>query len=203
MLIAVRHARTNYNEDGNEKLRGWLSIPLSDEGMREAIQTGKELKKYNMPIDSFSSSPIKRAVQTATEISDEIGKEFETSNGLKDWNTGELTGQPVDRTLPLIHDYIDHPNDKIPKGESFNQFYNRVFPFLKNKIEDDDIHLIVTHNRIMTLLKALCENKGSSPAKYVLKNKGPVEPSGIVVVEPNWKMTTVYNPISSREVSNV
>src|SRR6266540_2691235 len=103
MLIAVRHNRTSYNEDGKEKMRGWLDIPLSKEGIQESYDTAAELKKIKLPIDDFYTSPLRRAIMTANEIENELEIYYKPKKELRDWDVGILTGKSVDSTLGKIH----------------------------------------------------------------------------------------------------
>ena len=44
-LILVRHGRTPLNAPGNdERLRGWLDIPLDEHGLEEAEEAGERLR---------------------------------------------------------------------------------------------------------------------------------------------------------------
>lgn len=199
MLIIVRHARTAMNEDGHERLRGWLNIPLSKEGQKESEETAKMLKGFNLDkIDKFYSSPLRRAVQTSNEISNEIGMEPELTDKLKDWNVGIYTGKPVKSSLSDMHNYIDNSNEKIPQGESFKSFYSRCAPFLDELISNDKTNLVVTHNRVLTLLNALLSSKGKALDKSVMKKKGPIEPAGIMVIDPDWNVIQKSNVSQSQ-----
>jgi len=195
MLVAVRHGRTDLNaeESGKERLRGWMDIPLSQDGHQDSMRAASELKKWGIPVDNYYTSNLRRAVQTGESITAELNHEFEPTAKLRDWNVGELTGMTIDDTLDDVHNYMDHPNTKVPGGESYNEFYNRITPFLKDLVESPEGNMVVTHNRVMTLLKAIAANKGGNPRKDILKKKGPVEPGGILMIEPDWNMTILHN----------
>ena len=46
-LILVRHGKTVLNSlDQTERLRGWMDIPLDEQGLREAEQTARRLAQY-------------------------------------------------------------------------------------------------------------------------------------------------------------
>jgi alpha-ribazole phosphatase len=200
MIIVVRHASTNLNEggDGKERIRGWMNVPLSKQGHQEALKTAREIKKLQLPIKDFHTSPLKRAMQTSNPIGSELGVEFDPDERLMDWNVGEFTGNPVDESLHEIFGYIDNPSKKTPGGESFNDFYNRCAPFLCDLVKDEKTHMVVTHNRVVTLAKALVDGGGEKPLKSTLKKKGPVEPGGILMIDPNWKMTIIHDHGASK-----
>ena len=187
MLTAIRHGDTQFNK-GKERLRGWLPIPLSKEGMQHAMDTAKYLKKISL-VDSSKpilTSDLPRAVQTAHEIAGELGTNIEPRSELRDWNVGIYTGKSADETLSQVHHYIDNPDKKIPEGESYNEYYNRIFPLIKSLTESSDMNTIISHNRTMTLIHALTRSKGSAPSINDLKQKGPVEPGGLMVISPEW-----------------
>lgn len=192
VLIAIRHGHTAYNEDGKEKLRGWLPVPLDNNGMLQSMRTAARLKNLSLDgIKTVHTSDLPRAVQTAQEIASTLGLTVEPHPELKDWNVGKFTGTDVNDSLDGVHHYIDHPNEIVPKGESYKDFYSRAVPFLKKLVESDDMNMAVTHNRVMTLLNALSQNNGKVPNSSALKKKGPVEPGGILIVNPDWSSIAV------------
>jgi broad specificity phosphatase PhoE len=189
VLVVVRHGSTHLNgAGGDDKFRGWKDVPLSIHGKSEAMSAADNLKKFNIPIEHHFTSPLKRAVQTSNLISDEIGGKFESTDGLKDWNIGDFEGKDVATHLKAIHHYIDNPHEPVPGGESYNSFLGRVVPFLKNLVENDKNDMAITHNRVTTLLHAMVEAKGQGISKKIIKNKGPVEPGGIMMINPDWSM---------------
>lgn len=72
-LVYVRHGKTSHNLGGSEeKLRGWLPLPLTEEGRAQADATGKALKGMNRPT-TFASSDLPRAMESARIIGKHIG----------------------------------------------------------------------------------------------------------------------------------
>lgn len=191
MLICVRHGKTSYNEDGVEKLRGWLPIPLMVEGS-EASHVTADILSHLDGVDHVYTSPLLRTVQSATPVGHKLGKELEPVEWLKDWDTGH-TGQEVQETLPIIHGMIDHP-DRKDGGESYNEFLDRCVPGLIEHVQGDEVCIAITHNRVMTLIRALCKTGGEYPDTKTLKRKAPVEPSGFMVIGPDWQIEYAYLP---------
>jgi phosphohistidine phosphatase SixA len=63
-LILVCHGHTCLNVPGrNERLGGWLDLPLDDQGLKEAAETAERLADY--PVEATYSSDLRRARQTA------------------------------------------------------------------------------------------------------------------------------------------
>jgi len=186
-LIAVRHGSTVMNSSGEgEKSRGWLPLGLSHQGMNEMADTADTLGEME-GISGLHCSDLPRAVQSAHEIGRVLGMEIQPTERLRDWNVGDLAGQPIKQILPISHSLIDNPDTPAPNGESYNDFLQRVVPFLHELVKSPNIHLAVTHNRVMTLIHSLVQTGGQSLDPDILKSKGPVEPSGIMKIEQNWE----------------
>lgn len=67
-LILVRHAKSDWNNEGlSDRER-----PLNDRGKRDAPEMAKRLRKRELKIDAFVSSPAKRALQTARYFAEEF-----------------------------------------------------------------------------------------------------------------------------------
>lgn len=128
VALFVRHGSTLLNENGD--FRGPIDIDLDDKGKQEAEEIGKHLsgRKFN----SVFVSSKKRTKQTA-DIALEKGsakpkviKEFDALN------VGDFAGQPKnEENMAAIKHYQENPDEKIPGGESLNQFRERVNPKIK------------------------------------------------------------------------
>lgn len=180
-------------------MRGWLPIPLDKDGFAQAERTAKYLKNLNLLNGTkvLYSSDLPRAMQTAEEIASAIGLTVEPKKELRDWNIGDFAGKEVDETLEEMNSYIDDSTKKTPNGESYKAFYTRTFPFLKKLIESGELSAAVTHNRTMTLLKALTISKGQLPNASNLKRRGPVKPGGIMIIDPDW--STVFSDVAEQD----
>lgn len=60
LLILVRHGESVWNK--KNIFTGWVDVPLSEKGIKEAITTGKKLSKIN--IDVAFTSKLERAQET-------------------------------------------------------------------------------------------------------------------------------------------
>lgn len=69
-LILVRHGESIWNLEN--KFTGWTDIPLSNNGVQEAIKAGKILKKLDFTFDIAYTSYLKRAQDTLTIILNEL-----------------------------------------------------------------------------------------------------------------------------------
>lgn len=59
-LILLRHGQSIWNKEN--LFTGWVDIPMSEEGMQEAIRAGKKIE--NIPIDVIFTSTLNRAQMT-------------------------------------------------------------------------------------------------------------------------------------------
>ena len=66
ILYVIRHGETAWNKV--RRLQGQTDIPLAEEGIRLAKETGIGMK--DIPIDLVISSPLQRALQTADCITE-------------------------------------------------------------------------------------------------------------------------------------
>lgn len=60
-LILLRHGQSEWNK--KNLFTGWIDIPLSQEGIEESLQAGKEIA--HMPIDKIYCSTLIRGIMTA------------------------------------------------------------------------------------------------------------------------------------------
>ncbi|HVK96782.1 MAG TPA: histidine phosphatase family protein, partial [Flavisolibacter sp.] len=67
-LILIRHAKSSWDEIGLSD----AERPLNERGKKDAPEMGKRLKKKELKIDLFLSSPAKRARRTARLIAEEF-----------------------------------------------------------------------------------------------------------------------------------
>lgn len=186
MLIVVRHGRTALNEDGTERMRGWSPVPLTPEGEQDAARVSQQLKDWPAPIHRVVTSDLPRAQQTAAAIGQQVRQTPMVEPGLRDWNIGVMVGQPVEALLPVVHHLLDHPDQAPPQGEPYAAFAARAMPTLDRLVRAPGTTVAVTHNRVLTLATAMAR---AQPA--LLKEKGPVEPGGFVVIGPDWKIAHV------------
>jgi broad specificity phosphatase PhoE/GNAT superfamily N-acetyltransferase len=153
----VRHGSTEMNADdtSKDKIRGFLNIPLSDKGKKEASALAEGLTGSG--ITTIITSDLKRAKQTADAIAKTTDAKVVEEPGLRPWHFGPtIEGKPTDDMLPVIKNLVEHP-DEVPKGgESFNTFKDRfigAFHEAQDKYPDETTAL-VTHYRGTKLLDA-------------------------------------------------
>jgi broad specificity phosphatase PhoE len=132
-LILVRHGKTVLNSsDHAERLRGWLDVPLDEQGLWEAEETAQRLARY--PVDHIYCSDLYRAQQTAQAVVKVTSAPVVHTSDLRPWNVGTLAGQRVKDILPILKQLELDPSMPAPGGESFLQFCDRYLRKLKELI---------------------------------------------------------------------
>lgn len=156
-IIFIRHGATKLNNDdvSVDRIRGWKDIPLSPEGEQEAHKLAKSL--YHNPPSVIVTSDLKRAADTAGIISTtlDVPVEWKTEK-FRPWNVGDYAGEISSKAIPILADYAENkPDQKLPGGESFNDFRKRFFSGLDEALDKfKGVVAIVSHHRDERLLKA-------------------------------------------------
>lgn len=155
-LILVRHGHTPLNSHGqDERLRGWLDVPLDQQGLQEAADTARKLAAY--PISAIFSSDLKRARQTAETIRLSTHQaDIHTTSDLRPWNLGVFCGQLLREIIPFLNMLNQDPDMPAPNGESYHQFYARYSSRLKQILEiaDHSSGYVVAVTHVRNLLAA-------------------------------------------------
>lgn len=153
----VRHGAThlNNNDTSVDRIRGWKDVPLSEEGQKEADKLAEKMAKD--PPDHLVCSDLKRAHDTAKAIAKACDIPIdEVSSGFRPWNVGKYAGQSSKTAVPILCDYaVNKPDEKVPEGESFNDFRSRFFKAMNDVAQKyDGVTAVVTHHRGERLLSA-------------------------------------------------
>ena len=122
-LILVRHTETIWNRD--KRIQGGSSdIALSEVGIRQAHLLAKFFKGEN--IAAIASSPLQRALNTATIIAEPHGLKVKEDAGFKELEVGELEGLSwadlgTSFTQFLLQEWQGQGTVGVKGGESFVQ----------------------------------------------------------------------------------
>jgi broad specificity phosphatase PhoE len=163
-VILCRHGATDFNagpgvsSDREDKIRGWLNVPLDARGREQAQELADKLA--GVPVDVLVSSPLGRAKETAETIAEAQGPgcEVETDRGLMPWNVGDFAGQPTKTVLPKMRALVKKGGEAPPGGEPFDDFRARglrtVASLLQEAKQIGGVVCAVTHTRNIQLVKA-------------------------------------------------
>lgn len=84
-LILVRHGESQWNLEN--RFTGWEDVSLTEEGIKEAKFAAKQINKEKLIVNSIHTSILKRAIDSANIIADNIG--YEKNKIIKDWHINE------------------------------------------------------------------------------------------------------------------
>ena len=84
-LVLVRHGQSIYNQ--KNLFTGWTDVDLSEQGIQEAKNVAKVLKKYNIYPDICFTSWLKRAIHTAQLVLHEL--DWEHIDALRSYKLNE------------------------------------------------------------------------------------------------------------------
>lgn len=156
-LNLFRHGSTKLNNHtwNGDRIRWRKDIPLSDEGIQEVTKWAKDVPSWLIGI---ITSDLIRTVQTSKILRQALwipilSKEI----GLRPRHLGIFEWQESSKVFEKLSYYIEHPDEMVPEGESFNDFLIRAVNCMNKilkKYPKANV-LIVTHHRLERLFRAL------------------------------------------------
>ncbi|MBI5944603.1 MAG: histidine phosphatase family protein [Chloroflexi bacterium] len=135
VLLLIRHGENNYIKTG--KMAGRLpGVHLNDRGQKQAEALGDALK--DVPIKAIYSSPLERAMETASPISKSHKLSIIQEPDLMDTNVGKWQGKSW-KVLRLTNAWKVVQNSpsrfRFPAGESFPETQMRIANVLERIIQ--------------------------------------------------------------------
>lgn len=174
-LVLVRHGQSEWNEKG--LWQGWKDIDLTEKGIEQAKETGRQLKDIHF--DYAYTSPLIRAGKTLDEILKVLGQEdlpvtrdhaitekhYGIYAGKNKWQVKEEVGDEEFQKIRRSWDY------QTPKGESMKQVYERLIPYYQTeilpKLKMGKNVIVASHgNTLRTLVKYLDNLTEDEIAKF-------------------------------------
>lgn len=182
LLLLIRHGENDYTK--KHKLAGHLpDVHLNERGQSQAQALADALK--DVPIKAVHSSPLERAIETATPIATARGLEIQIEPRLIETNVGKWQGRSL-ASLRLQNYWrvVQSAPSRVqfPEGETFYECQTRVVAALdaisrKYKPQEmiacvfhaDPIRLAVAHYLGLPLdhFQRLSCDTGSLTALYV------------------------------------
>ena len=136
-LVLVRHGQSIYNLEN--RFTGWKDVDLTQQGIDEAIQAGRILKKNNFNFDIAYTSNLIRAQETLSLILKELNSSLTpiTNEALNERDYGDLIGQNKKEAaekfgkeqVQIWRRSYDTPP---PGGESLKMTCDRTLPYFNN-----------------------------------------------------------------------
>ena len=87
-FVLVRHGQTEWNRV--ERFRGRKDLLLDATGLRQALAAALRIKDW--PVAAVYSSPLRRALETAKVIANQLDLPVEPLDGLIDLDFGDWQG---------------------------------------------------------------------------------------------------------------
>ena len=166
-LYLIRHGQTEFNV--KKLVQGRCDSPLTDLGRKQAGMAAAWLKGHDVVPDKVVSSPLGRAMDTASLVATELlGRDaaVEPCEGIIERCYGSFEGGPHD-ALPT--DVWDPGEDLIPfGGEGSQALQERMVSTLANLMSADDVEtvLAVSHGSASRqFIKAAAPEGFELPAK--------------------------------------
>jgi broad specificity phosphatase PhoE len=124
---------------------------LTERGKGQAHHAAHILKSHPQKPSLIYSSPLKRAVDTATALQKAMGhEEVFLEADLKEHIMGEYEGKPWSEVVPLLEKKIDPE-----QGETFAFFYTRVKNILNRLLSIHERPVFVSHGGVWHALVGL------------------------------------------------
>lgn len=157
----VRHGKDDDSVRG-----GWSSAPLTNDGIMQVKQLAQNfLSKDRLNVGRIYSSDLRRAMQTASILSEALSIPVTKKPEFREVNNGILAGMDnriAAECYPGLYWSTLEWDQPYPSGESPCQFYNRISnAWRKLKIEFQDTNhdfILVTHGGVINII--LCIENG-------------------------------------------
>ena len=173
-LYLIRHGETEQNKTG--VLMGSTDTPLNDHGRLQAASLGERLNA--LEVDTIFSSPLSRAVETASLV---FGEEAQiiTDSSLQEFHFGEWEGMhfsEIAKQYPEIWQLwlTDWEQTHIPGGEAFPAFRHRVISVVEEIVRYNAGKrvAVVSHGGCIRSLLAhfFCESVSKGYWKFKVDN---------------------------------
>ncbi len=139
-LILLRHGQSTWNLEN--RFTGWIDVPLTEQGMKEAEEAGRKIRIAGIHIDEAFTSVLKRAIETLVICLKAAGQEgvptyydqalnerhYGDLQGLNKAETAEKFGEEQVKLWRRSYDV------QPPNGESLKDTAARTLPYFKERI---------------------------------------------------------------------
>src|SRR4051812_20198110 len=125
-LVLLRHGESDWNREN--RFTGWTDVDLSDRGLEEAMESGRQLREAGFVFDVAYTSVLKRAIRTLWIALDELGQMWlpvEKSWRLNERHYGALQG-------------LDKAETAAKFGEQQVKIWRRSYDVPPPPLEPDD-----------------------------------------------------------------
>lgn len=139
-LALVRHGQSQWNLEN--RFTGWVDVPLTEQGRKEARLAGEALKDARAHFDLAFTSDLQRAQETLRIILEVLGQSSlptERDKALNERHYGALQGLNKAETAEKygaeqVHIWRRSYDVPPPEGESLKDTAARTLPYFDAKI---------------------------------------------------------------------
>ncbi len=168
ILVLVRHGESLWNREN--RFTGWVDVPLSEKGEKEAREAGKLIREAGIKFDVAYTSQLDRAIGTLAIIMKEFDVKIPVIKDfhLNERHYGDLQGLNKEETAKKygqeqVHLWRRSYDVKPPGGESLEDTQKRTVPFFQNTILLDLTQyrknvLVVAHGNSLRSIVMYLEN---------------------------------------------
>ena len=150
-LYILRHGETNWNT--RHLFQGQTNTKLNDAGISQAKACRERVREMGLTFDYVVSSPLDRALTTASIVSGLPKESIPTDKRLMEMNFGALDATPFTAESPLANTLLNHPSKYVagPGAETYDQVIARADSFFAGmaKTRPGESVLVGAHGCIM------------------------------------------------------
>ncbi len=184
-LILVRHGQSEWNL--KNLFTGWRNPDLTELGIKEARETGKQLRANGIVPDLYYTSSLKRAQHTLDLMLEEMGIADVTivrNTALNERDYGELSGLNKDDARKKwgeeqVHIWRRSFDVPPPGGESLKDTAARTLPYyhaeIEPKVAAGKTVLVAAHGNSLRAL--VMDIEGLTPEQILEREIGTGQPT--------------------------
>ena len=154
-IITIQHTESVHHTNG--MVGSWTDWNLSEKGILQAENIGKNLSSELSEKYVIYSSDLLRAKQTAQIVGKHLDSKPILKTELRERNLGEAVGKSVQ----WLRENIEKPertvDDRLfPSAESRRDEWNRLKPFFDEITSNDEEHIIIiSHGDLLSVFNAM------------------------------------------------
>ncbi|MEA1958742.1 MAG: histidine phosphatase family protein [Chloroflexota bacterium] len=166
-FILIRHGQTGWNKE--ERFRGRVDVDLDETGFKQAGLVADHIADWG--ISAVYSSPLKRALNTASRIAGRLGGDVVTLDGINDMDFGDWQGLLISEVRERYAEQFDqwrYNPDRlaVPGGESLEDVRVRAVAIVDDLAtnHEGETIAVVTHRVVCKVL--LCHMLGLNNSHF-------------------------------------
>lgn len=147
----VRHGESQWNAE--DKICGVTDSPLTEKGRLQAVETGRAILELGIHADMILFSPLQRAAETASQISEITGIPLREEPRLIEQAFGIWEGTSPRNSEDFYRAKLSFINS-FGTGESMFRVAQRIYNLLDELKVDEQTYILVAHNGIARFVKS-------------------------------------------------